>query len=88
MTCNKLWNAICCVSFPRSMIKCHSKIQNLHLAPCKKKKKKKGFIYFVMRIPWIQDRKSRFDFIMKNYEFLIKNKNLILWCKKEWVFLK
>ena len=87
MTCKKLWNAICCVSFPKSMIKCHSNILDLHLSPCKKKRKEKRFIYFVMKIPWLHDRKSQICFYDEKLWiiFLIENTDLVLWCKKEWI---
>ena len=81
---NKLWNAICCVSFPRSMIKCHSKILDLHLALCKKRK---TFYLFCYENTMTSDRKSQIWFYDEKLWiiFLIENRDLVLWCKKEWV---
>ena len=90
MTCKKLWNAICCVNFPKSMIKCHSKILDLHLSPCKKIKKKKKNVLFILLWEYhdfMIERKSQICFYDEKLWiiFLIENTDLVLWCKKEWV---
>ena len=68
MTCKKLWNAICCVNFPKSMIKCHSKILDLHLSPCKKIEKKKVLFILLWEYHDFMIENPRFVFMMKNYE--------------------
>ena len=68
----------CYVSFPRSTIKMSFK--NPRFASYSMQK---SLIYFIVRT---MIRKSRYDFMMKNYGFVTENTYLVLWCKTKQIF--